>query len=73
MKNAAQFKRVTITATDAMKPMVALLFVNIVILTVWTLIDHLQLETVVLSQDPFSRDFEMYGELAKLMVLNWNI
>lgn len=68
MKNAAQLKRVTITATDVMKPMVALLFVIIVILTVWTLIDPLQLETVVLSQDPFSRDLETYGELAKPMV-----
>lgn len=62
MKNAARFRRVKITATDVMKPMVALLFVNIVILTVFTVVDPLHRETVVVIQDPFSRDLETYGK-----------
>jgi hypothetical protein len=62
MKHAARFRRVKITATDVMKPMVALLFVNIVILTVFTAVDPLHHETVVVIQDPFSRDLETYGK-----------
>ena len=41
IKNSARFKRVTITVTDVMKPMVALMLLNIVILTAWTVIDPL--------------------------------
>lgn len=39
MNNAAKFKRIKLTPTDVMKPMIALLLVNIIILTVWTIID----------------------------------
>lgn len=42
MKNAAKFKRLTLTATDVMKPMLALLLVNVVILVAFTAVSPLQ-------------------------------
>lgn len=47
-----------------MKPMTALLFVNIVVLTVWTVIDPLYRDTVVVAEDHFFREVETYGELS---------
>ena len=64
MMNAAKFKRVKISPADVMKPMVALLFVNIVILIVWTVVDPLRRHTIVVTQDPFLRDVESYGEFS---------
>ena len=49
VQNAKQFKRVKITATDVMKPMLALLFLNIVILTTWTVIDPLGENSIVVT------------------------
>lgn len=62
MKNAASFRRVKITPVDVMKPMLVLLLLNIIVLTVWTVVDPLQRETVVVSQDEFLRDSETYGK-----------
>lgn len=64
MTNAAKFKRVKISPADVMKPMIALLFVNIVILIVWTVVDPLRRQTIVVTQDPFLRDVESYGEFS---------
>eukprot|EP00956_Cyclotella_meneghiniana_P038765 scaffold159697_cov56-Cyclotella_meneghiniana.AAC.3 len=58
VKYSAKFKRVKITATDVMKPMVALLFLNIVTLAVWTAIDPLGKNVGI---DPHDRDLETYG------------
>jgi len=46
---------------DVIRPMVALLVVNIVVLTTWSVIDPLQHETVIVSQDVFGRITETYG------------
>lgn len=62
MKNAASFKRVKITPVDVMKPMIVLLLLNVIVLTVWTVVDPLSRKTVVVRQDEFSRDSETYGE-----------
>merc|ERR1711966_438221 len=39
MQSAAKFKRLKLTARDVMKPMIALLILNVIILTLWTVID----------------------------------
>jgi len=59
--HAARFRRVTVTAGDVVKPMLTLLVLNIVVLVTWTLIDPLQRETVIISQDVFGRPTETYG------------
>jgi hypothetical protein len=61
VQSAKRFQRVKITALDVIKPMVALLLINIIVLTVWTGIDPLHRETVVVDQDQFERDVETYG------------
>ena len=60
MKSAAKFKRLKLTPLDVMKPMVALLFLNITILALWTALDPLESITIVVSQDSFFRDIETY-------------
>mmetsp|Transcript_33075 Transcript_33075/g.69613 ORF Transcript_33075/g.69613 Transcript_33075/m.69613 type:complete len:271 (-) Transcript_33075:28-840(-) len=61
MRHAAKFKRLTVTAIDVIKPMIALLMLNIVVLSVWTAIDPLQRQTIVVTQDSFLRDVETFG------------
>mmetsp|Transcript_28510 Transcript_28510/g.60418 ORF Transcript_28510/g.60418 Transcript_28510/m.60418 type:complete len:308 (+) Transcript_28510:2113-3036(+) len=61
MRSAARLKRVKVTATDVVKPMVALLTINVIILTIWTIIDPLELRTVAVAQDSFFRDVETYS------------
>ena len=61
MKSAARFKRLTLTVADVMKPMAVLLMLNVIVLTVWTVIDPLQRNTIVVSVDRFDRDLETYG------------
>lgn len=61
MRSAAKFKRIKLTPFDVMKPMIALLFLNIVVLTVWTAADPLQREVIVVSRDPFFRNLETYS------------
>lgn len=61
MQGAARCKRMKLTATDVMKPMVALLMINVVVLIVWTVVDPLQRKTTVVAQDSFLRDIETYG------------
>ena len=46
---------------DVIKPMVALLMMNIIVLIVWTVIGPLHRETVVVTKDPFDRNTETYG------------
>ena len=66
MKHAARFRRIKLTPTDVMKPMAVLLFLNVVVLTCWTILDPLHSEAVVISQDQFLRDLETYSELSRL-------
>lgn len=61
MKSAQRFQRIKITAVDVIKPMVALLILNIIVLTVWTIIDPLRRKIVVVAEDPFDRNTETYG------------
>ncbi len=58
VQSAAKFKRIKLTATDVMKPMIALLFANIIVLTVWTIIDPRQVETNVINFDQWDRTIE---------------
>lgn len=44
-----------------MKPMATLLLLNIVVLTVWSIIDPLEAKTVVVDKDKFDRNVETYG------------
>ena len=54
MRNAAAFKRVKVTAMDVAKPMIVLLVTNVIILSVWTGIDPLRSDTIVLQRNvPF--------------------
>jgi len=53
MRNAASFKRVKVTALDVAKPMIALLFTNVIILAIWTGIDPLRSETIILERNSF--------------------
>jgi len=50
-----------LTAVDVMKPLVTLLMLNVVVLTVWTVIDPLQHQTILVTWDDFFRDTETYG------------
>lgn len=58
MNNAAKFKRIKLTPADVMKPMIALLFVNIILLTVWTIIDPRNYHIVYVDLDDFGRVVE---------------
>ena len=61
MKYAARFKRSKLTVADVIKPIVALLMLNVIVLTAWTVIDPLQHNTKVVSVDPFGRELETLG------------
>jgi len=61
MRSASKFKRITLTARDVMKPMIALLFLNIIVLSVWTALDPMQYKTIVMGKDRFDRPEETYG------------
>jgi len=61
MRSATRFKRIKLTARDVMKPMIALLFLNIIVLTVWTAIYPLQHRMIDLKKDRFGRTEEMYA------------
>jgi len=60
MRSAKKFKRIKLTPGDVMKPMIALLFLNIGVLTVWTAIDPLVSLTIVDKRDDFDRVTESY-------------
>ena len=61
MKYTARFKRLKLTVADVIKPMVALLMLNVIVLTACTVIDPLQHTTKVVSVDPFGRELETLG------------
>lgn len=61
MGSAARFKRLTVTATDVVKPMIILLILNFIVLIVWTMVDPRQRTLVVVTKDPFGRNEETYG------------
>ncbi|KAG7339697.1 7 transmembrane sweet-taste receptor of 3 GCPR [Nitzschia inconspicua] len=64
MRNATKFRRVTITVSQTLKPMAILLFLNVIILTVMTVLDPPQyrIVTVANSIDSFGRPREFYGQ-----------
>lgn len=61
MKSATKWKRMKLTPVDVIKPMVVLLIANVIVLTVWTVIDPLVRETIVVSEDAFNRHVETYS------------
>lgn len=70
MQNAAKFKRIKVTARDVIKPMAALLSLNIIVLTVWTVVDPLHSEIEVLNTDAFGRPTETQGKIqARLCIV----
>ncbi len=46
---------------DVIKPMIVLLMVNVIVLAVWTVIDPLHCETIIVTRDPFNPNTETYG------------
>jgi gamma-aminobutyric acid type B receptor len=58
LQSAAKFKRIKLTASDVMKPMIALLLANIIVLTVWTIVDPLEVKTETVAIDEFDRPIE---------------
>jgi hypothetical protein len=54
-KNARKFRRVTIRALDVLWPLAILLTLNVVILTVWTVLDPLIWDEVEVSSDSYGR------------------
>jgi len=60
MRSAAKYKRLKLTARDVMKPMIALLSLNIIVLTVWTVIDPLEPEIIMSTQDRFGRPIDTH-------------
>ncbi|KAG7339700.1 7 transmembrane sweet-taste receptor of 3 GCPR [Nitzschia inconspicua] len=66
MRNATKFRRVTITVSQTLKPMAILLFLNVIILTVMTVLNPPQYRVVAVanSNDSFGRPREYYGQCA---------
>jgi hypothetical protein len=58
MQSAAKFKRIKLTVTNVMKPIIVLLFVNIIVLMVWTLIDPLQVKIDSIALNDFGHTIE---------------
>jgi len=56
------FKRIKVTALDVAKPMIALVTVNILVLSLWTAFAPLSQTTVVISTDTFGRATETFSE-----------
>lgn len=63
MQNAAKFKRIKVTPRDVIKPMAALLSLNIIVLTVWTVVDPLRSEVEIVDTDVFGRPIETQGKI----------
>ena len=63
MQNAAKFKRIKVTPRDVIKPMAALLSLNIIVLTVWTVVDPLRSEVEIVDTDVFGRPIETQGKM----------
>jgi len=59
--NSPGFKRLKVTAFDVAKPMIALVGINVLILSLWTALDPLKMEMNIIAEDPFSRPVETYS------------
>lgn len=53
--SAKVFRRVTIRARDVVWPLVILLTINVIILTVWTVLDPLEWNEVIVEKDSYGR------------------
>jgi 7 transmembrane sweet-taste receptor of 3 GCPR len=53
--SAKVFRRVTIRARDVVWPLVILLTINVIILTVWTVLDPLEWDKVIVEEDSYGR------------------
>ena len=60
MQSAQRLQRITLTARDVMKPMVLILFLNIIVMTAWNTTDPLHRKTIVVNTDIFDRELETY-------------
>ncbi|KAG7337152.1 7 transmembrane sweet-taste receptor of 3 GCPR [Nitzschia inconspicua] len=61
MKSASRCRKITVSARDTLKPIVALLFLNILILSLMTGLDPIEFIINVVSVDSFGRETETYG------------
>jgi hypothetical protein len=60
--NGTQFRRIKVRVVDALFPLIILLTINVLLLTLWTIISPLRWERVfVESYDNFGRSRESYG------------
>ena len=53
-----RMKRIRLTPFDVIKPMIALLTLNIIVLSVWTAVSPLQCDTIIVARDIFERVIE---------------
>jgi 7 transmembrane sweet-taste receptor of 3 GCPR/Receptor family ligand binding region len=53
--SAKVFRRVTIRARDVVWPLLILLTINVIILTVWTVLDPLEWDKVIMATDSYGR------------------
>lgn len=56
-----RFKKIIVKAADVIKPMVALLGANVLVLSIWTAVDPLRWKIKVVSRDNFGRELETNG------------
>jgi len=54
-------RRIKVTALDVMKPLIALLVVNVLVLSLWTGLDPLKWEREVTTVDVFGQTLETEG------------
>mmetsp|Transcript_7702 Transcript_7702/g.13558 ORF Transcript_7702/g.13558 Transcript_7702/m.13558 type:complete len:650 (+) Transcript_7702:302-2251(+) len=82
MKNAKKFKRITMKTRQTLFPVIAVLLLNIIVLSLFTVLDPMQFRFYVTAEDRFSRPSSIYwrceveghGEwMIPLTVLNFGI
>jgi len=61
MNNSKKFKRVTVTIHDTLKPAIALLLANILILSIMTALNPIGYDIHVVSRDEFGQPIESFG------------
>eukprot|EP00535_Pseudo-nitzschia_heimii_P010062 CAMPEP_0197181248 /NCGR_PEP_ID=MMETSP1423-20130617/5594_1 /TAXON_ID=476441 /ORGANISM="Pseudo-nitzschia heimii, Strain UNC1101" /LENGTH=781 /DNA_ID=CAMNT_0042631469 /DNA_START=174 /DNA_END=2519 /DNA_ORIENTATION=+ len=70
MKNAKNFKRITVEVKDAIHPVIITVSLNILILSLMTALRPLQMQSVNFKDDRFKRDTHMYKRCD--FITNWN-
>jgi gamma-aminobutyric acid type B receptor len=61
LKAASSFSRVQVTPKDVIKPLLGMMFLNVVILSIWTAVAPMKWQTSVIEEDFFGRPTETVG------------